>query len=49
MPGMAVSELEFNNGEWIERIRDLLSLPRVKPQRVNGADQTGSLIAGLVE
>lgn len=48
MTGMAVSELEFNNGKWIAHVKDLLGLSRMQPNVVNGADQIGSFIAGII-
>lgn len=48
MSGMAVDESDFSNGNWIAQIKDLLNLPRMQPGDVNGADQIGSFIAGIV-
>ena len=48
MHGFAIGQSEFNNGDWIHRIADLLALPRVQRDTSNGADQIAGFIANLL-
>jgi len=48
MPGIAVSESEFNNGNWTDRLPDLLDLAPVKRNIANGAEQIGRFIEDLL-
>ena len=48
MPGIAVEESEFINGSWISKIKDLLKLPRVDRDNVNGAEPIGKFILALI-
>lgn len=45
MPGLPVPMEEFNGGEWISRLDDLLALPRVRQERPNGSYQAANFIA----
>lgn len=47
MPGIAVEESEFHDGDWIFKIRELLALPRVHRKGANGAEQIGKFIFSL--
>jgi len=44
MSGIAVEESEFHDGDWISKIRELLTLPRVHREGANGAEQIGQFI-----
>jgi hypothetical protein len=46
--GFSIGQSEFNNGDWIHRIADLLALPRVQRDTSNGADQIAGFIANLL-
>ena len=48
MPGIAVSESEFNNGNWTGKLADLLNLAPVKRNIPNGAEQIGRFIEDLL-
>ena len=39
MPGIAISESEFNNGNWTAKLTDLLDLAPAKRNITNGAEQ----------
>jgi UDP-N-acetylglucosamine:LPS N-acetylglucosamine transferase len=44
IPGIPLSESEFNNGNWTTKLADLLDLARVKHNVANGAEQIGRFI-----
>lgn len=48
MHGFTIEPSEFNNGDWIQRIDDLLALPRVQRKTLNGAGQIAGFIANLL-
>jgi len=48
MPCIALEESEFQDGEWVSEIRELLALPRVHRKGVNGAAQIGEFILALI-
>jgi uncharacterized protein (TIGR00661 family) len=48
MPGIAVSESEFNNGNWTAKLADLLDMAPVKRNITNGAEQISRFIADLL-
>jgi UDP-N-acetylglucosamine:LPS N-acetylglucosamine transferase len=48
MSGFAIGESEFQNGDWIHRLKDLLALPRIEPDPLNGADQIAGFISRLL-
>ena len=48
MPGLAVEESEFFTGEWMDRITELLMLPRVNRKGPNGAEQIAKFILSIV-
>lgn len=47
MSGIAVDESEFIDGGWTSKINDLLKLPRVHRNSINGAEQIGNFILEL--
>ena len=49
MHGFVIGQSEFNNGDWIDRIEELLALPRVQRNTSNGADQIAGFISGLLK
>jgi len=49
MHGFPIGPSEFNNGDWINRIADLLALPRVQRKTSNGANQIAGFIANLLK
>jgi UDP-N-acetylglucosamine:LPS N-acetylglucosamine transferase len=49
MPGIAVSESEFNNGNWTAKLADLLDLAPVKRNITNGAEQISIFIEDLLQ
>ena len=48
MPGIAVSESEFNNGSWIAKLSNLLDCAPVKRNQANGAEQISKFIEELL-
>lgn len=44
MPGMMISEQEFDSGAWLDHLPELFALPRIKRQAVNGADQIATFL-----
>jgi UDP-N-acetylglucosamine:LPS N-acetylglucosamine transferase len=49
MRGMAIAELEFNNGAFTEHLEALFKIPRSTLKRPNGADQIAGFIAALLK
>jgi hypothetical protein len=49
MSGFAIGESEFQNGDWIHRLHDLLALPRIEKDTSNGADQIAGFISTLLK
>lgn len=47
MPGFAIPADELSNGRWIERVPDLLALPRRGEERRNGAEEIAEFLRGL--
>ncbi|MEJ2729412.1 MAG: hypothetical protein P8185_13045 [Deltaproteobacteria bacterium] len=47
--GLAIGEAEFQAGDWVHRLHDLLALPRVKRDIPNGADQIAGFIGALLK
>lgn len=47
IPGIAVAESEFFEGQWISKITGLLALPRVHRQGTNGAEQIAKFILSI--
>ena len=48
MAAMALDESEFANGNWTDRLDDLLALPHTRPGGINGAEQIGRFILDLI-
>jgi len=48
MQGLPLAEAELEDGSWMDCIPDLLTLPKIKRQRVNGADQVAEYIFRLL-
>jgi hypothetical protein len=48
MPAIAVSELEFNDGNWTAKLSDLLDLAPVKHNMANGAEQISRFIEDIL-
>jgi hypothetical protein len=48
LSGIAITGAQFENGEWLARLPDLLALPRRHHHRINGADQAASFIGNLL-
>lgn len=48
MQGLPITEVELENGSWMDYISDLLALPKIKRQGVNGADQVAEYIFRLL-
>lgn len=49
MHGFTIGQSEFNKGDWIRRIDDLLALPRVQRNTSNGAGQIAGFINNLLK
>jgi hypothetical protein len=49
MRGMAIPQEEFHEGSWISKIAKLLSMKRLSPGGVNGADQIARAILHLIQ
>ena len=49
MSGFAIEETEFQNGDWVHRLEDLLALPRIEQDTSNGADQIADFISTLLK
>jgi UDP-N-acetylglucosamine:LPS N-acetylglucosamine transferase len=47
MPGIEVAESAFLQGEWISKITELLTLPRVNRPGANGAEQAAKFILSI--
>lgn len=48
MTGFAIAAAELSDGGWVERVPDLLALPRREEGRANGAEAVAGFLAGLV-
>jgi len=48
MPGLPVSAEDFQAGGWLRAAAELLEMPRVPRQRLNGADQAAEFILDLL-
>jgi hypothetical protein len=44
MQGLPISETEFENGTWLSLLPDLLAMPRLACNGVNGADQVADFV-----
>jgi hypothetical protein len=48
MSGALIPEADFTSGAWIDKVPELLQLPRIPRTGQNGADQIAAFIAGLI-
>jgi len=48
MRGLEIRPEQFESGDWLARLPDLLALPRLERQEPNGAEQAAELIADLL-
>ena len=48
MNGIFLDESEFYTGKWTAKLNDLLGLPHVQRSTLNGADQIGSFVSGVI-
>ncbi|MCK6627517.1 MAG: hypothetical protein L6R45_20355 [Anaerolineae bacterium] len=48
MNSVAITAAQFESGEWLSRLPELLALPRVERRESNGADQVAQFIVGLL-
>lgn len=46
MQGEAISPAQFESGQWLSTLPDLLALPRYEPQQPNGAEAAARFILG---
>ena len=44
MQGFAFTETELQAGSWLERLPELLALPRLAPRQTNGADEIATFV-----
>jgi len=49
MVGLPISEAEFMAGQWLERLPDLLALPRQTAPKINGAMAVATMIKGFLD
>lgn len=49
MRGFEIPEVEFQNGNWLSALPDLLALPRIARAEPNGATQVAQFVAGLLQ
>jgi len=49
MSGFAIGESEFQNGDWVYRLQELLALPRIERDTSNGAEQIAGFISTLLK
>jgi hypothetical protein len=49
MRGIEIGEPEFRAGAWVDRLPDMLALPRLPRPAVNGAAQAADFICRLVQ
>jgi UDP-N-acetylglucosamine:LPS N-acetylglucosamine transferase len=47
--GIFLGEFEFSMGAWTAKLNDLLELTRLPRRAVNGADQVGRFITGVIK
>lgn len=48
MSSLAIAEAEFETGEWLAKLPELLDLPRTERREANGADQVADFVLGTV-
>ena len=47
MHGALIGDDEFQNGDWLHRLDEVLALPRINRKEVNGAVNVASFVSGL--
>ncbi len=48
MQSFAIENAEFYNGSWLQRVPELLALPKKKPDIKSGAEQVARFLQGLI-
>ena len=48
MNGIQITETQFQNGDWLSLLPDLLALPRIQRHSPNGADQVANFVRGML-
>jgi hypothetical protein len=48
VPGLPIPAAQFENGEWLARLPELLAMPRLQPGQANGAVQVARFIYRLL-
>jgi UDP-N-acetylglucosamine:LPS N-acetylglucosamine transferase len=49
MNGLQITETQFQNGDWLSLLPNLLALPRLQRDGLNGAEQVAGFIDGLLK
>ncbi len=49
MSGLAITAAQFESGEWVSLLTDLLALPRIERHEPNGADQAAEFIRNCLK
>jgi len=48
MNSLQIAETQFQNGDWLSSLPDLLAMPRLRRDGPNGADQVAEFVVGLL-
>jgi UDP:flavonoid glycosyltransferase YjiC (YdhE family) len=48
MHGALIQDTEFQNGDWLWRLSDVLALPRIERKEANGAVEVARFVSGLM-
>ncbi|MFC1975836.1 glycosyltransferase family protein [Chloroflexota bacterium] len=48
MNGLHITEAQFQNGDWLSLLPNLLTLPRIQRHSPNGADQVAGFVEGVL-
>jgi hypothetical protein len=48
MNSLQIAETQFQNGDWLSSLPDLLAMPRLRRDGPNGADQVAEFVGGLL-
>jgi len=49
MQGIQIEETAFYNGEWMDELDELISMPRISPHEPNGATPTAAFLLSLLK
>jgi len=49
MPGLPLTEAQFQTGQWLGKLPELLALPRIERSSRNGADEIAGFVKGLLD